>query len=382
MPMDTASLNYRWQQQSNHRYSPYPHYSHRVTYMPMAPRYNPSNPVQYPTVPSNVDYGTFTGSSNNVDWTRSSYVQQYPTYGEVEDTVPYPSQAPPPYILPNTDPMSTTNAYYVNAQGIRPQPATVWSEHQQTLPQQSSHLPVSAYAVSTETAQPFHSLSAATCLPPDRILPHPARGSNYIAAATPSLDTLAIASQNQRSSYCWNNEAVASGQQLPTHLDVGGARDQSGERKPSSYRIQDLPYSHMTMSDALSTTPISNGLSTGVIEARTSPADSATEEAQSQRSTVRTVSSDSLRTSSENTSVAHGYTSAMAGRGLHPQQVRSRLGSGQLANGLLYCRTQQPVVPRREQGSSDDCSPDCTNCPTDSSTRSSFTSASNVSSTY
>ena len=253
MPMDTASLNYRWQQQSNHRYSPYPHYSHRVTYMPMAPRYNPSNPVQYPTVPSNVDYGTFTGSSNNVDWTRSSYVQQYPTYGEVEDTGPYPSQAPPPYILPNTDPMSTTNAYYVNAQGIRPQPATVWSEHQQTLPQQSSHLPVSAYAVSTETAQPFHSLSAATCLPPDRILPHPARGSNYIAAATPSLDTLAIASQNQRSSYCWNNEAVASGQQLPTHLDVGGARDQSGERKPSSYRIQDLPYSHMTMSDALST---------------------------------------------------------------------------------------------------------------------------------
>jgi hypothetical protein len=58
-------------------------------------------------------------------------------------------------------------------------------------------------------------------------------------------------------------------------------------------------------------------------------------------------------------------------------QMRST--SGQLSNGSLYCRTQ-PMVTRREPVP-EECSPDCSGCPTDSS-RGSVVSISNTSSGY
>jgi hypothetical protein len=344
-----------------------------MTYIPVTPRYNTPTAIQCPTVPSNVEYGSYAGSAQNIDWTRASYVAQYPSYGEEEDTSAYSSH-PPPYILPHTDPMTTRNGYYVNPNGVRPQPGAIWPDHQQVLIQQSSNLSTTPYAQSTEAPQPFQSIGVATNLPSDRILPDPIRAPNYLAAAQPTTDTLTVPNQSQRSPGCWNNGAPTSIAHVNSQVEMDASRVQSSEQRNPPYRLQELAYGHLALNEALSSTPISNGLSTGIVEPQPTAPGLTTEDHHCQPPSQRTVSQDSLRSASEGPSVSYGYTSAMSGRA---SQLRST--SGQVSAGLLYCRTQ-PVVSRRESGS-DDCSPDCASCPTDS-TRSSITSMSNASSGY
>ncbi|KEF57095.1 uncharacterized protein A1O9_07285 [Exophiala aquamarina CBS 119918] len=371
--METAPLALRAWQQPNHRYSPYPHLHHRMTYIPMTPRYNPPTPMQYPTVPSSVEYGSYAGSAQNIDWTRASYVAQYPTYGEEEETSPYLSQ-PPPYILPHTDPMASRNGYYVNPNGVRPQPGAMWSDQQQTPIQQNTNLPTTTYAQSTEAPLPFQSTGVASNLPSDRTLPDPIRAPNYLAAAQPTMDNLTIPNQSQRNSNGWSISASTSTTNMTSQVEIGAGRAQASEQRNTPYRLQELAYGHLALNEALSSTPLSEGLPTGIVEPQPSAPGSTTEDHHSQRPSQRILSQDNLRSASEAPSVSYGYTSAITGC---TSQLRGT--SGQVSAGLLYCSTQ-PTVSQRESGS-EDCSPDCASCPTDS-TRSSITSMSNASSGY
>lgn len=369
--METAPLNIRaWQ--SSYRYSPYTNTHQRMSYMPMTPRYNPPSAMQCPTVPSSVEYGSYGGTAQNIDWTRGSYVAQYPTYGEEEMTSPY-SSLPPPYILPHTDPMNTRNGYYVNPNGVRPQPGAIWPDHQQTLISQSSNLSTT-YAQSTEAPQPFPSIGIATNLPSGKILPDPIRAPNYMAAAQPTIDSLTIPNQDQRTPACWNNGVSSSSAHVTSQVENDSGRIQSSEQRTTAYRLQELAYGHLTLNEALSNTPLSSGLTAGIVEPQPTASGSSTQDQHSQLSSQRSISQESLRSTPEVPSVSYGYTSTMAGR---TSQLRST--SGRISSGLLYCRPQT-VVSRRESGS-EDCSPDCSSCPTDS-TRSSVTSMSNVSSGY
>lgn len=370
--METAPLALRAWQQPSHRYSPYPHLQ-RMTYVPMTPRYNPPTAMQCPTVPSNAEYGSYAGSAQSIDWTRASYVAQYPTYGEEEETSPYLSQ-PPPYILPHTDPMTTRNGYYVNPNGVRPQPGAIWSDQQQTLIQQNTNMSTTTYAQSTETPQPFQSIGVATNLPSDRTLPDPIRAPNYLAAAPSTMDNLTVTNQIQRNTACWGNGTSTSTTNAGSQVEIGPSRVQTSEQRNAPYRLQELAYGHLALNEALSHTPIPEALSTGIVEPQPSGPASTSEDRNSQPPSQRTVSQDSLRSAPEGPSVSYGYTSAMSGR---PSQLRGT--SGQVSTGLLYCRTQ-PTVSQRESDS-EDCSPDCASCPTDS-TRSSITSMSNTSSGY
>ncbi|KAK5051518.1 hypothetical protein LTR84_003170 [Exophiala bonariae] len=371
--VETAPLTMRaWQ--ASQRYSPYPHMNQRLNYVQVAPRYSPSSAMHCPTVPSNVEYGSYGGSAQNVDWTRGSYAAQYPTYGEEEVTSPY-SNLPPPYILPHTDPMNARNGYYGIPNGVRPQPGAIWPEQQQALIPQSSNLPATSYTQSTDAPQHFQSLGIATNLPPDRILPDPIRAPNDMAAtAQPTVDSLNVTDQDQRTSACWSNGVSTSSAHVVSHVESDSGRCQSSDQRATSYRMQELAYDHLTMSDALSSTPISSGLTTGVIEPQPLAPSITTQGHHSQLSSQRTISHESLRSTPEIPSVTYGYTSAMAGR---TSQLSST--SDRVSSALLYCHPLT-VVPRRESGS-EDCSTDCSSCPTDS-TRCSITSMSNASSGY
>jgi len=270
--------------------------------------------------------------------------------------------------------MTARNTYYVNSNGVRPQPGAVWSDQQQTLIQQNTILPTTPYAQTTVAPQSFQPVGTATNPPSDRTLPDPIRAPNYLAAASSTMDNLTVTSQGQRNATCWGNGASTSAVSMSPQVDMAVSRAQPSEQRNTSYRLQELAYGQLVLNEALASTPISEGLPTGMIEPEPSALGSASEDHQSQPPSQRTVSQESLSSGSEGSSVSYGYTSAIAGR---TSQLRGT--SSHVSAGLLYCRTQ-PTVSQRESGS-EGCSPDCGSCPTDS-TRSSITSMSNASSGY
>ncbi|KAK4946104.1 hypothetical protein LTR10_014906 [Elasticomyces elasticus] len=360
------------------RYSPYSLPSnHRLNYVTLSSRYSPQSSLQYPTVPSNMDYGAYAHQAPSVDWTRASYVGSYSQYPDDEDTSPYSSH-PPPYILPNTDPMTTANGYYVHAQNVRPHPGTLWPEPQQCMSQQTSHLPSSAYTVTTEPPQPFYSAGLSGTLPSDRILPTPVSARSMVVPQPNSTDSLSASSSTQRNSTYWSSEAHS----LPPQVDMATNSQQSHEsRRNTSYGMQELAsYNQIGMGEALPSTTLLSALPLSANHHQTLTSGPATDDSQHQHSKVRTLSShDQSPTSNpESTSVTYSYTGSLNGLGTQ-QQLRSA-SSGHLPNGSLYCRTQS--MTSRREAAPDDCSPDCSGgCPTDSA-RASVTSISNTSSGY
>ncbi|KAI1620967.1 hypothetical protein EDD37DRAFT_140042 [Exophiala viscosa] len=363
------------------RYSPYslpP--NHRLNYVTLSSRYNPQSSLQYPTVPSNMDYGPYAHPAPGVDWTRAPYVGSYSPYPDDEDTSPYSSH-PPPYILPNTDPMTTANGYYVHAQNVRPHPGTLWPEPQQCMSQQTSHLPSSAYSVTTETPQPLYNGGLSGTLPSDRILPTPVSARSMAVPQTNSTDTLPVSSPTQRNSTYWS-----SAHHIPGQVDMATDSQQSHDnRRNTSYGMQDMAsYNHIGMGEVLPSTSLLSALPLSASHDQTLTSRTATDDSQHQHqhqhSKARAVvSHDQSPTSTqESTSIAYSYTGSLSGRGTQQQQRSA--SSSHFSDGALYGRTQ-PLVARRDTAA-DDCSPDCSGgCPTDSA-RASVTSISNTSSSY
>ncbi|EXJ87541.1 hypothetical protein A1O3_04501 [Capronia epimyces CBS 606.96] len=373
--IETAAFSLRgWQGPS--RYSPYSLPTHhRLNYVSVPSRYSPPNSLQYPTVPASVDYGGYANPSPNVDWTRTPYGASYSPYPDDEEPSPYPSQVqPPPYILPHTDPMSTTNAYYMHAQGVRPQHSVLWPEPQHCMPQAGSQLNNPAYAAATQGPQPVQALGIPGHSPSDRILPTPVSARSIVSSSVNPMDSTPDTSSSHRSSTYWTGENNTSTHQPTVQVDTGGARESSTERTNRSYRLQDMPYAHMGLNESLASTSLPQGLPVVVNEAQPSTTAGTPEESHAPNLNSRNVSHDNLTATPENTSAGYSYTDPMAGR-----SSRLRSTAGRLSNGSLYCRTQN-MVARREPAP-DDCSPDCSSCQTDS-TRTSVISMSNNQSGY
>lgn len=356
------------------RYSPYhvPTH-HRLNYVSMASRCSPQATVQYPTLPSSIDYGGYATQSSSVDWARAPYVGSYSPYPDDEETSPYTSQ-PPPYILPNTDPMSTNNGYYVHGHGVRPHPGALWPDSQHCIPQPSSHLSPPAYTVGTEAPQLIQANGSAGNLPSDRILPTPVNARNFMHLPINAMESVPVLTPNQRNPSCWSSDNSTSTEQIQTGVGATGSQEEHSEGANTSYRIQGMTYGQLSLGEGLSTTSLPSSLPLPGNETQTAPTTTTTEELPSQRSSVCTVSRESLKAAPGSPSMRYGYKGPLSGRN---SQVRS--ASGQLSNGTLYCQSQT-MVPRRESPS-DDCSPDCSSCQTES-TRISVTSISNASSGY
>ncbi|KAJ9632895.1 hypothetical protein H2204_007463 [Knufia peltigerae] len=357
------------------RYSPYSvPSSHRPEYVPSSSRYTQQTSVTYPTVHSNIEYAPYGTSNPGVDWTKAPYIGTYSPYPDDEERSPYTSH-PPPYILPNTDPMSSASGYYVHTQNVRPHPGTLWSEQQNCLPQQNTSLSLSnpAFTVVSEPQQSYAATVALGSLSSDRILPTPfsARGTSSTHGS--SLDSVPNSASTQRSSIYWSPDSVASTQHLPSQVDSDASQEHLDDRRNASYSLHDMSYSHMALGDSLSTDILPIGLSLTADVPHTSPPVVSAEGLQAHQSRMQ-ASRESPKSHSDNTSVTYGYTALMTGRS---SQVRTT--SSQLSNGALYCRSQ-PLVTRPESVP-EGCSPDSSGCPMDS-TRGSIATISNVSSGY
>lgn len=338
--------------------------------------------MPFSSVHSPVDYGGYGASSPNVEWSRAPYVNQYAPFGEEDDTNLYSTQ-PPPYILPNTDPMtiSASSGCYANSYVVRQQSGPMWSDSQQTLPQQGSQMSNQAYTVSNDASHsPLQALGITSNGPAERTLPAPTvRASAYMSAPVTNMDATLLTGSTDRQPTSWSNETSTTPPHLSNQVDNINDQDRVSERRSGAYRLQELAYGHIAMCDSLSATALQSH-APGTLNENSNPSVEPVAQGPSQRTCRRTFSHDSPRSETENVAATYGYTNALAGRNL---QVRS--SSGHLSNGLLYCRTQPPVS--RRESAPGDCSPgtvtsgDCSNCPTESA-RSSVTSISNSSSAY
>ncbi|RVX72725.1 hypothetical protein B0A52_04123 [Exophiala mesophila] len=380
---EAAALHLRtWpaqQQQHHHRYSPY---SHPLRYTPVpAARYSPSNSMPFPSVNSPVDYGGYGASSPNVEWSRAPFVNQYAPFGEEDDSNLYSTQ-PPPYILPNTDPMtiSASSACYANSYVVRQQSGSLWPDTQQPLSQQGSQMSNQTYAVPTDASQsPLQALGITSNRTAERTLPAPTvRASAYMPAPVTNIDATLLTSSTDRQSTSWSHDTSTTPPVLSSQVETANGQDHVSERRSAAYRLQELAYGHIPMCDDMSATGLQSH-TPGTLHEETNPSVEPPTQGSS-RTCRRTFSHDSPRSGTDNVTASYGYTNGLAGRNL---QVRS--SSGHLSNGVLYCRTQPPVS--RRESAPGDCSPgtvtsvDCSNCPTESA-RSSVTSISNSSSGY
>ncbi|KIX07692.1 uncharacterized protein Z518_02346 [Rhinocladiella mackenziei CBS 650.93] len=378
--METGPFGFRsWQ--GPPRYSPYSLPSnHRLNYISLSSRCNPQASLQYPSASPNLDFGEYANPNPNIDWARTPYVGSYSPYPDDEVTRPYSAQ-PPPYILPNTDPMSVGNGYYVHTQGVRPHLEMLWADPQHCMPQPTSQLPNSTFTVTSEAPQSFHTIGLSGNLPSDRILPTPITGRSFIPPPIISMDSIPLSTSNHRYHTYWTSETATSDQQVSAPVDPSASPDQSKETRDTSYTLQDMPYGQMSSGESLSTTAVSSGLPLTINETQPSPNRTITspEEVQPQAQQtgpglrLRTVSQESLKSTPESTPMTYGYKGSVSGR-----ISRLRNATGRLSSGSLYGRTQ--MAPRRNP-TSDDYSHECSSYQTDSN-RASVAPISNVSSGY
>ncbi|EXJ61983.1 hypothetical protein A1O7_02415 [Cladophialophora yegresii CBS 114405] len=353
------------------RYSPYGLPSHhRLNYMSMPSRCSPPSTLQYHSLPSSVEYSPYTHQATNVDW-RPPYVghmNPYSPYPDDEESSPLVTQ-PPSYMLPNTDPMATTNTFYMHGHGVRPHPSSLWPETQPCVSQPISQLTGIPYTMPHETAQSFQTIGIAGSLPSDRILPQPITARSYIPTPASSID-IPFSNPVQRTHSLWHNDTGTSVHQLPNPAEANSRQEQSTGRESVSYRLQDMTYNQANLNEALSVTPASAGNYLAVDESRRSTTTAPREDATSQQSALGLITPGSQKSNTETSDVTYNYSSM----GSHLSQLGG--ASGELRPGALYCQTT--MLPQREAGS-DDCSPDCTSCQTES-TRTSFTSMTSTSS--
>ncbi|EXJ83596.1 hypothetical protein A1O1_07219 [Capronia coronata CBS 617.96] len=270
--------------------------------------------------------------------------------------------------------MSTTNAYYMHAQGVRPHHGSLWPEPQHCMPPANPQLPSSAYTTAAQAPQPVQTMMIAGHPPSDRILPTPISARGMVSTSATHMDNTPVSSSSQQDSTYWTGENTTPTHQSSTHVDTGATQEGPSERTTNSYRIQDMPYAQMGLNEALAPTSLSHSLAVPVNDAPASAIAHTPEDSHIPNTSSRPLSHESLKATPESTSGTYSYTDPMVGRS---SQLRS--ASGQLSSGSLYCRTQA-MVARREPAP-DDCSPDCSSCQTDS-TRTSVISIGNTSSRY
>ncbi|OAL26661.1 hypothetical protein AYO20_10002 [Fonsecaea nubica] len=355
------------------RYSPYSLPTHhRLNYVSMPSRCSPQSSLQYHAVPNGIDYGGYTNQSSNVDWGRAQYVGPYSPYPDDEESSPYTTQ-PPPYILPNTDPMSTNNAYYVHGHGVRPHPGALWPETQQYVPQPNSQASGTSYTMPNEAPQSFQTMGAGGNLPSDRILPQPINARSYIPTPASSVD-LPVSAASQRSQTYWNGDGVTSVQQVSTPVEPSGGQEQHNSRENIPYRVQDMTYGQMSLGDVLSATSVASGEQLAVNEAQPAVVTSApTDDTLSQHSPLGAVSHQTLKSTVADHAVAYGYKGSVDGHNSQPMRA-----ANQSFPGSFYGRA---LVSQQEPGAHD-CSPDFSGCRTAESTRTTAISLSNTSSKY
>ena len=340
--------------------------NHRLNYMSMPSRCSPQSTLQYHTLPSSVEYSPHTSQNPSVDWGRASYVGHvgqagpYSPYPDDEESSHYTAQ-PPSFILPNTDPMSTNNTYYIHGHAVRPHPTSLWPESQHYVSQPSSHLTGSAYAMASEGPHAFHTGTAGH-LPSDRILPQPFAARSYMPTPASSID-IPVPATGQRNHSYWHGEVNTSVQQLPTPVEANGGQEQAFSRESLPYRAQDVTYGQTDASEGIPATGMSARSYLAINEPQPSGSAASTDNIP-QQSALAMLTPESQKSGADGSAITYGYRNSTSGRS---SQLRS--ASGHLPTGPLYCRTT--MLPRREHGS-DECSPDCSSCQTTESTRTSF----------
>ncbi|ETI19913.1 hypothetical protein G647_08928 [Cladophialophora carrionii CBS 160.54] len=338
--------------------------------MSMPSRCSPPSTLQYHSLPSSVEYSPYTHQATSVDWRPPfvGHINPYSPYPDDEESSPLVTQ-PPSYMLPNTDPMATTSTFYMHGHGVRPHPSSLWPEPQPYVSQPISLLTGIPYTMPHESSQSFQTIGTAGSLPSDRILPQPITARSYIPTPASSID-IPVSTPGQRTHNLWHNDTGTPVPQLPTPAEVNSRQEQNTGRESIPYRLQDMTYGQTNLNEGLSGTPASTGNYLAINEARPSTTTTPREDATSQQSSLCLAVPGSQRPNAETSDVAYNYSSL----GSHISQLGG--ASGELRPGALYCQTT--MLTRREAGS-DDCSPDCTSCQTES-TRTSFTSMTSTSS--
>ncbi|KIW70296.1 hypothetical protein PV04_02581 [Phialophora macrospora] len=178
-----------------------------------------------------------------------------------------------------------------------------------------------------------------------------------------------VSTPGQRTHNLWHSDTTTPIHQLPTPVDLNSRQDRSTGREGISYRLQEMTYDQTSLSEGLSVTPASSSNYLAINEAQPSNMTGPAEDATSRQSNLSLITPESQKSNAETNDITYNYNSMSS----HISQLRGP--SGELRPGALYCQTT--MLPRREAGS-DDCSPDCASCQTES-TRTSFTSMTSTS---
>lgn len=332
--------------------------------MAVPSRCAPQSTLQYHHLPSSVEYSPYPHQSTSVDWRPpyAGHAGPYSPYPDDDESSPLLSQ-PPSYMLPNTDPMSANNTYYMHGVGVRPQPSSLWSEPQQYISQTTTQPTGLPYTMPHDTSQSFQTMGPIGALASDRILPQPITARSYMPAPASSID-IHMPTPSQRTHSYWHSDTGTSVHQLPTPVEASPSQEHGSERASLPYRIQDMRYGQVNLGEGLSGTTASSSSYLAMTDPQPSTAVSSLGGSSSQ-SILGLITSENQKHNTEGTAATYSYPSSLSGR---TPPVRS--ASNHLRPGPLYCQTT--TLPRRDLGS-DDYSPECTSCQTES-TRTSFTS--------
>ena len=395
------------------RYQPYPSYSspYRGHYSSSPSSYSPSTSSTYQNMQSGIDYGSYSGSSHGLPFSRpNSYSNAFSPY-DAETTSQYASQ-PPSFILPNTDPAGNTNPYLMNSYGNKSQSSQAWSEQptSASLAQSVSQIMAAGYALPSSEALmayqggqtptsdglkfdqslPYQSLSSQQppMLSSDRTLPNPS-ARNYGAPAISSLDrspldSIPLSAVSHRSSLGsslgWQTDTASSSSQISCQTScssVGGSQDYGTDRGPMHRDSQDLSYGYMGYSNSPHTTLPPNTLSSITNDTHSNQSSlSVINDGDPSSQRCRTISSEGHHNDSPSAtaSSSYGYTGATVAR-----TSQTRTASGQLSNGATYTRAQPSITRRENAVGAEDCTGvDCSGCQTGSN-RASIASINNLS---
>ena len=165
----------------------------------------------YGALPAGPHFESYQTTPTTCAWNRPSYVPHYGlTYPE-EPVSHYSTQPPPPsYMLPNTDPMSTTNSCYLSGLGRAQQP-NIWADSGSSSAATPAMSLLSGGNTNTsfglqESAISYHAINTST----DRILPNLSASRTLAAAPPSSLDSQCLSALSHRSSLGWTTDTPSS----------------------------------------------------------------------------------------------------------------------------------------------------------------------------
>lgn len=193
----------------SHRYSPYSGGN--------SSRSKPFASVQYADsaayggLPAGPQFDSYQNTPTTCSWTRPNYVPHYGLSYPDEPVSHYSTQPPPPsYMLPNTDPMSTTNSCYLSGLGRAQQPS-LWADPGSSSTVAPAMTPLSGGNTNNsfglqESSMSYHTINTST----DRILPNLSASRTLAAAPPSSLDSQCLSALSHRSSLGWTTDTPSS----------------------------------------------------------------------------------------------------------------------------------------------------------------------------